>query len=113
LAEFINPADETIQDEDGDIFKTIVEQYSIVEVDDEESETEGEEETALKVLNSKALEALETLRLWNLQQPDAVNKTKAVERSIILSLDRFERKINRVKKETIKQASITSFFSYI
>ena len=34
-----------------------------MEVDDEESETKGEEETALKILNSKALEALETLRL--------------------------------------------------
>ena len=61
MAEFINLADEMIQDEDNDIFETIVEQYSIVEVDDEESKTEGEEEIALKVLNLKALEALKTL----------------------------------------------------
>jgi hypothetical protein len=63
LAEFINPANKTIQDKDSNIFKIIVEQYSIVEVDDKESKTKGEEETALKVLNSKALEALETLQL--------------------------------------------------
>jgi len=112
LAEFINLADETIQDKDSDIFETIVEQYSIVEVDDDESTTEEEEETAPKVLNSKAFEALETLRLWNLQQSDAVNRTEAVERSIVLCLNQFKRKINRVKKETIKQASITLFFSY-
>ena len=61
MAEFINLTDKTIQDKDSDIFKTIVEQYSIVEVDDDESTTKEEEETALKVLNSKAFKALKTL----------------------------------------------------
>jgi hypothetical protein len=102
LAEFINLVDETIQDEDSDIFKTVVEYYSIIDEDDEESKVEEEIITIVPI--SKALEALDVIKLWNLQQADTNgNDTQA--------LDRVERRIVQAKKETVKQASITSFFS--
>lgn len=64
MAEFISPADETIQDKDGDIFETVVEYYSIVDEDDKESEVK--EETIAIIPISKALEALEVVKIWNL-----------------------------------------------
>ena len=54
-----------IQEEDCDIFESVVEYYSIVEEDDEESEVK--EETIVIILISKALEALEVVKIWNLQ----------------------------------------------
>ena len=52
----------------SDIFETVVEYYSIVDEDDEESEVK--EETIAIVLTSKALETLDIIKLWNLQQAD-------------------------------------------
>ena len=64
LAEFINLENKTIQDKDSDIFEILVGYYSIVDEDDEESEVE--EETIAIVLISKALEALDIVKLQNL-----------------------------------------------
>ena len=49
-----------IQDKDSDIFETVVEYYSIVDEDNEESEVK---ETIAIVLTSKALEALDIVKL--------------------------------------------------
>ena len=54
-----------IQDKDNDIFETVVEYYSIVDKDDEESEVKEEIITIVPIL--KALEALDIVKLWNLQ----------------------------------------------
>jgi hypothetical protein len=43
LNEFISPENETIRDEDGEIFETVVGHYSVEEEDDENSLAEGEE----------------------------------------------------------------------
>ena len=104
LAEFINLENETIQEEDCDIFELVVEYYSIVEEDDEESEVK--EEIIAIIPISKALEALEVVKIWNLQQADTTRNTG----NDIQALDRIERRMVLAKKETLQQASITSFF---
>ena len=79
MAEFISLVDKTIQDKDSDIFETVVEYYSIVDEDDEESEVK--EETIAIIPMSKALEALDIIKLWNLQQADTNgNDTQALDR---------------------------------
>ena len=54
-----------IQDEDSDIFETVVEYYSIVDEDNKESKVK--EEIIVIILILKALEALDIVKLWNLQ----------------------------------------------
>ena len=68
LNEFIDPLWEVIEDNNTDIFTSVVERYSI---DDDDEVVEGPEndtfETEL-VSITEALKALEIVRLWELQQ---------------------------------------------
>jgi hypothetical protein len=73
----------------------VVEHYSIVEEDDKESEVE--EETIAIIPISKALEALEVVKIWNLQQADTTRNT----RNDTQALDRIERRMVLAKKETL------------
>jgi hypothetical protein len=58
-----------ILDDDPNIFVVVVERYSEAQEDDESDRENGEEEIELeKVPVSKAFDALETLRLFKLQQ---------------------------------------------
>ena len=84
-----------IQEEDCDIFESVVEYYSIVEEDDEESEVE--EETIAIIPTSKALEALEVVKIWNLQQADTTRNTG----NDIQALDRIERRMVLDRKSVV------------
>jgi hypothetical protein len=65
LDEFLNPEDETVVNEDGDIFASVVEPYS-ADKPGEEVQSSGEEEEVKEVDTAKALKAIETVKLWKL-----------------------------------------------
>jgi hypothetical protein len=104
LNEFISPENETIRDEDGEIFETVVERYSVEEEGDEDSGAEGEEVKI--VLIAEGLKALETVRIWKLQQENTGDT------STLQALDRIEREMLQSKRQSAKQTSIKSFFQY-
>ena len=95
LDEFLNPEDETILDEESDIFEAIVAAYSSNQAD-EEGESSDEEEVK-QVEDDAALRAIETVKLWKLQ--------KGTDHDI-KALDRIEREIVRCKSSQAHQTTI-------
>ena len=102
IEEFIQPVDEIIDDNDDDIIASVVERYStdkegeIEEIKDNDIEEE-------KVAISEAIRALETLKLYEIQQDDGDSIT-------LQALDRLGRDITRRKQCLGKQSTINSFF---
>ena len=105
LNEFIDSESEVVVDEDGDIFDTVIDHYSMEE-DNDESETEEEEAKIVPTASSKGLKALETVKLWKLQQ------LHSGDIATLQVLDRIEREMLQVRRVAMKQTSITSFFEY-
>ena len=99
LDEFLNPEDETMLDEEGDIFEAIVAAYSSNQAD-EEGESSDEEDVK-QVEDDAALRAIETVKLWKLQ--------KGTDHDI-KALDRIEREIVRCKSSQAHQTTILRFF---
>jgi hypothetical protein len=99
LDEFLNPEDETILDEEDDIFEAIVAAYSSNQAD-EEGESSDEEEVK-QVEDDVALRAIETVKLWKLQ--------KGTDHDI-KALDHIEREIIRYKSSQAHQTTIFRFF---
>lgn len=67
MNEFIDPESETIVDNDQDIFASVVERYGADKEGVEEEHKEGDIEVKMDSA-AKAVEALETVKLWTLQQ---------------------------------------------
>ena len=101
LDEFLTPEDETIIDEDGDIFAALVERYSIDMLSVEE---ESDEEEIEEVTDADALISIERLRLWKLQKGN---------RDDIKALDRVERETLCHKSSVGNQTTILRFFKPI
>jgi hypothetical protein len=101
IAEFIEPVSEQIDDEDGDIFESVVYRYA-ANLKGQESE-ESDRDELLKVSITEALKHLEGVRLWQLQQEDAVNQD-------LQAIDRIERGMRLKKVNSMVQPSIMSFF---
>ena len=99
LTEFLNPDDEAIVDEDGDIFTSVVEHYSVERPGEEESS--DEEEEVEEIDTAAVLQYIEKLKLWKLQKGDCQD---------IQALDRIEREIVRYKSSTVRQTTIHRFF---
>ena len=99
LDEFLNPEDETILDEEGDIFEAIVAAYSCNQAN--EKEESSDEEEVKQVEDNAALRAIETVKLWKLQ--------KGTDHDI-KALDRIEREIVRYKSSQAHQTTILRFF---
>jgi hypothetical protein len=99
LDEFLNPEDETIVDEDEDIFASVVNNYS-VDRSGEEEESSDEEEVE-EVDTAEALRAVETVKMWKLQKGDSQD---------IQALDRITREIARYKMSAARQTTIHRFF---
>ena len=102
IAEFIQPAAEVIDDQDGDIFRSVVERYSQYKEGEEETDDESDVEVE-KVSIAEALRCLDIVRLWKLQQ-------ESDDRSTLQALDRLSREILQSKRQTTKQTTIVSFF---
>ena len=101
LNEFIQPIDEEIVDIKSDILNIVIESYNR---DLEDRDTSDKEEIeAPKVTISEATQALERLKLFELQQESG-------EASNILALEKVERSINLRKSLAFKQGTIESFF---
>ena len=101
IAEFIEPVSERINNEDGDIFESVVYQYAANLEGQESEESDGEE--LPKVSTIEALKYLEGVRLWQLQQEDTLNQD-------LQAVDRIERGMRLKKVNSMVQPSITSFF---
>ena len=101
IAEFIEPVSEQIDDEDGDIFESVVYRYA-ANLKGQESE-ESDRDELLKVSITEALKHLEGVRLWQLQQEDAVNQD-------LQAIDCIERGMRLKKVNSMVQPSIMSFF---
>jgi len=101
LDEFLTPEDETIVDEDSDIFAAVVERYS---TDTLGAEEESDEEEIEEVTDADALISIERLKLWKLQKGNGDD---------IKALDRVEREIICHKSSVGNQTTILRFFKPI
>jgi hypothetical protein len=81
-------------DDDRDIFASVVERYSAVKEGAKEEYEEGDIEVEMASA-AKALEALETVKLWKLQQEGDTSQ------DMMQALDRIGREMARVKIPTV------------
>ena len=103
---FIQPASEVVKDDQNeDIFVSVVEWYSTIKEGAIKEVEEGDIEVP-KVSTNEAILALETVRLQALQQDEE-------EVSNLQALDRLRRHILQKKHELRKQVTIESFFQPI
>ena len=102
LYDFINPDTETIIDDDRDVFASVVERYSADKEGTEEEFEEGDIEVE-KASTAKAIEALEYVKLWKLQQEGTCQET-------LQALDRISREMAQIKISGAKQTTLDSFF---
>ncbi|TQS36470.1 hypothetical protein Golomagni_03081, partial [Golovinomyces magnicellulatus] len=102
VGEFIELGSEVVDDEDQDIFASVVERYSTDRAGIVEEAEEGDLETE-KVSNDEALKAIDIVRLWELQQEDG-------QTTIVQVLDNIEKRIQRSKLEIKKQTTLDSYF---
>jgi hypothetical protein len=102
LNEFIEPANEVIDDEDIDIFASVVDRYRTEKEGIVEEPDEDDIEIEL-VSITEALKALDIVKLWEMQQENGEKATLSV-------LDRVERRMVQGRYENRKQTMITSFF---
>lgn len=100
IESFLNPVEEVVQDSAEDIAEAIAQYF-----DPPEPEPESEEEEILpKVSHQEAIQALQQLRLFEMQQEDGHHET-------ISFLDRFETCIRQRQASTFRQTTINSFFT--
>jgi hypothetical protein len=98
LDEFLNPEDEIIVDEDGDIFAAVVANYSVDKPGKEEESSDEEEVEQIE--DAEALRMVERLKLWKLQRGTDQD---------IKALDRIEREIMGVRSSAAHQTTILQF----
>lgn len=84
-ATFVNPADEIVDDDDDDLFESLVEAYSMGGAQ-REYETDEEDVAVAPIEEEEALELLARLRLYEEQQIDG-------DQVVISQLNRYEREI--------------------
>ena len=102
VREFIAVPEEVIADNDDDIMALVVDMYSVDEVG-EVSEPEEDDIEALKISRKEALQALEVLKLYTIQQDD-------IDGSILPSLDKLGWFVTQKRVQESRQSSILSFF---
>jgi hypothetical protein len=91
-------------DDDRDKFASVVERYGADKEGAEEEYEEGDIEVE-NVSTAKALEALETVKLWKLQQEGDRSQ------DTMQALDRIGREMARMKISTVKQTTLNRFFT--
>jgi hypothetical protein len=97
---FINPPSKEIVEDDTNLTKVLVKQYSVTQ----EIEPEEEEETIKKVTLAEARRALKALQLYKLQCPNG-------RKDIILKLESIKTALNQRQSARAKQQGIMTFFS--
>ena len=96
---FLNPEDECVQDSPDHIFEQVAQQF-----DPPEPKESEDEEPQLKSSYIEALQALEQLRLYELQQSDGKPE-------VVNLLDQQETLIKQRQAQKSRQAHITQFFT--
>ena len=104
VTEFVQPLDEQIIDDQDDIFDFIVESYSL-DLDDQDKVIDNDIEAPIITI-SKAIKALDYLKLFELQQDIG-------EKGNILALERLERGLYQRRQLNYKQKTLDSFFSRV
>lgn len=102
VGDFIELGSEVVDDEDQDIFASVIERYSTDRAGIVEEAEAGDVETE-KVSNDEALKAIDIVRLWELQQEDGQTTTIQVP-------DNIEKRMQRAKLESKKQTTLDSYF---
>ncbi|TQS33838.1 hypothetical protein Golomagni_05805 [Golovinomyces magnicellulatus] len=102
VGEFIELGSEVVDDEDQDIFASVIERYSTDRADIVEEAEEGDIDTE-KVSNDEALKAIDIVRLWEHKQEDG-------QTTIVQVLDNIEKRMQRAKLESKKQTILDSYF---
>jgi hypothetical protein len=100
--EYIQLPNERVEDEEEDIFESIVDRYSADTEDIIEELEEGEIEEE-KVLIADAIKALETLKLFEIQQEDGA-------KLFLQALDQADGRYMQKQDQSRKQTTIDSFF---
>ena len=93
---------EVVEDKEEDIFESIVDRYSVDTEDIFEELKEGDIEEE-KVSMNDAIKALETLKLFEIQQEDGA-------KLFIQALDQADRRYMQKQHQSRKQTTINSFF---
>lgn len=96
---FLNPEDECVQDSPDHIFEQVAQQF-----DPPEPEESEDEEPQPKISYIEALQALEQLRLYELQQSDGKPE-------VVNLLDQQEALIRQRQAQKSRQPHITQFFT--
>jgi hypothetical protein len=102
VEEFIEIPEEVIDDNDDDITAAVVLQYSANKVGDESEEDKDDFEAPI-VGTNEAIQALEALKLYIIQQDNS-------DVSISKALDKLGRDIQQKKRFQGKQSTIEVFF---
>jgi hypothetical protein len=100
--EYISLPNEVVEDEEEDIFESIIDRYSVDTEDIFEELEEGDIEEE-KVPINDAIKALETLKLFEIQQEDGA-------KLFIQALDQADRRYMQKQYQSRKQTTIDSFF---
>jgi hypothetical protein len=100
--EYIYLPNEVVDDEEEDVFESIVDRYSVDTEDIFEELEEGDIEEE-KVSITDAIKALETLKLFEIQQEDGA-------KLFIQALDQADRRYIQKQYQSKKQTTIDSFF---
>jgi hypothetical protein len=100
LDEFLNAKDETIVDDNDDIFTTAIEHYSVNKPGEEEEISDKEE--VEQVNKATALRAIGTVKLWKLQRGTDGD---------VKALGRIEREIVLYKSSIAHRPTVLRFFS--
>ena len=102
IDDYINIPDKVIEDKDNDIFEAVVERYWTSEGTETDKEDEGDIKLP-RVTDSKALKALEVLKLYEIQQENGSEV-------VLRALDSVEKRVYASCIQTRKQQLIKSFF---
>ena len=100
IQNFLNPADEVVDDTDEDPINSITKVYDRQE---RVEETDEEVEEIPKIQTPEALKALQYLRLYEEQQEDGDSE-------VIKRLSRYEREIKERVTKALVQSSIESYY---
>ena len=102
INQFLNPLDEKIEDDVKQLDEQILAQFQPVL--EEDSNSDEEEEVLPQISHSNALNALQTVHLYEEQQQEGLQ-------GVIQALNHLENEIGRRQLYTQKQQDIRSYFT--
>jgi hypothetical protein len=102
LTDFLCPDDEEVVDDEDDIFASVINHHTISDAAEEELSSDEEEEFG-EVYTPEALDCIENLSRWKLQNGNPHD---------MQALDRIEREVLYHKSASATQTTLDSYFYY-